>query len=424
MLVHQKMALIDGNPSFPMWRDLDLPIYQKFYFFNVTNPREVENGQKPNLVEVGPFVFRQNLSKSALNWSDDNKKLTFRETKQYYFDRELSIADLNITLTTLHVPLVVAYDTLDFASMNPVVRTLVQILLSKQSFFLDATPDELIFKGKKNPISCLAHIIDPKSNPDCYFAYFRGQNDTNDGLYEINTGIEDIRQVNSINSLNGSSKLDIWETDECNNISGSTNGELFAPLDVVSGENKTLQFFRSDFCRVFNLTRTRSGIPSEVRPSLFVDRFRPEKNVFANETVNPRNSCFTKLLEDISSIIKPTTKSTKISAKQKVVARERPSGIFDMSACQHGVPIFISWPHFLDADPIYLKPFNGLKPNRTRHQTYVDIEPVTGTPVDFIARIQVNVEVNTSQVSRISHNNMKSMIFPNTLARIFHPYHG
>ena len=83
-----------------------------------------------------------------------------------------------------------------------------------------------------------------------------------------------------------------------------------------------------------------------------------------------------------------------------------------MSACQHGVPIFISWPHFLDADPIYLKPFNGLKPNRTRHQTYVDIEPVTGTPVDFIARIQVNVEVNTSQVSRISHNNMKSMIFP------------
>ena len=133
-----------------------------------------------------------------------------------------------------------AYDTLDFASLNPVVRTLVQILLSKQSFFLDATPDELIFKGKKNPISCLAHIIDPKSNPDCYFAYFRGQNDTNDGLYEINTGIEDIRQVNSINSLNGSSKLDIWKTDECNNISGSTNGELFAPLDVVSGENKIL----------------------------------------------------------------------------------------------------------------------------------------------------------------------------------------
>lgn len=101
MLVHQKMALIDGNPSFPIWRDLDLPIYQKFYFFNVTNPREVENGQKPNLVEVGPFVFRQNLSKSALNWSDDNKKLTFRETKQYYFDRELSIADLNITVSIL-----------------------------------------------------------------------------------------------------------------------------------------------------------------------------------------------------------------------------------------------------------------------------------------------------------------------------------
>ena len=100
LLVHEKMALVPSNPSYPLWRDLDLPIYQKFYFYNVTNPREVEQGgAKPILTEVGPFVYRLNLSKSALEYHDNFTKLFFRETKRYYFDRQLSVADLNISVS-------------------------------------------------------------------------------------------------------------------------------------------------------------------------------------------------------------------------------------------------------------------------------------------------------------------------------------
>ena len=47
-------------------------------------------------------------------------------------------------------------------------------------------------------------------------------------------------------------------------------------------------------------------------------------------------------------------------------------------------------------------------PNKSRHETYIDIEPLTGTPVDFIARIQVNVAVDTN----LSSTKMPSMIFP------------
>ena len=100
LLVHQRMALIPSNPSYPLWRDLDLPIYQKFYFFNVTNPREVEvEGATPNLVEVGPFVYRINISKSSLSFRDNQTKLTFRETKRYYFDRNLSVSDLDVQVS-------------------------------------------------------------------------------------------------------------------------------------------------------------------------------------------------------------------------------------------------------------------------------------------------------------------------------------
>lgn len=98
-LVHQKMALLPSNPSYPLWRDLDLPMYQKFYFFNVTNPQQVEKeGAKPILQEVGPFVYRLNITKSLLKFRDNNTKLMFRETKRYFFDRSLSSADLNITV--------------------------------------------------------------------------------------------------------------------------------------------------------------------------------------------------------------------------------------------------------------------------------------------------------------------------------------
>ena len=37
-----------------------VPIYMKFYFFVVANPREVESGmERPRLVEKGPYSYYQ-----------------------------------------------------------------------------------------------------------------------------------------------------------------------------------------------------------------------------------------------------------------------------------------------------------------------------------------------------------------------------
>lgn len=98
-IVAEKMALLPKNPSFPMWRDMEIPIYQKFYLYNVTNPKEVEqHNAKPHLQEVGPFVYRLNISKSELNFSSDTSELTFFETKQFHFVRGLSPFDLDTSV--------------------------------------------------------------------------------------------------------------------------------------------------------------------------------------------------------------------------------------------------------------------------------------------------------------------------------------
>ena len=40
------------------------------------------------------------------------------------------------------------------------------------------------------------------------------------------------------------------------------------------------------------------------------------------------------------------------------------------------LPLFASKPHFLDGDPFYLRDVEGLHPNRSRHDSYIDVEPV------------------------------------------------
>ena len=104
LLVNEKMALIPSNPSFPLWRDLDLPIYQSFYFYNVTNADEVEkSGERANLEEIGPFVFRLNMSKSSLYFHDNQTKISFKEKRTYFFDRNLSAFDLNVSVSVYQV---------------------------------------------------------------------------------------------------------------------------------------------------------------------------------------------------------------------------------------------------------------------------------------------------------------------------------
>lgn len=41
-----------------------------------------------------------------------------------------------------------------------------------------------------------------------------------------------------------------------------------------------------------------------------------------------------------------------------------------------GAPVYLSNPHFFQADPSLLADVEGLKPNRSLHQTFFKIQPV------------------------------------------------
>lgn len=95
-----------------------------------------------------------------------------------------------------------------------------------------------------------------------------------------------------------------------------------------------------------------------------------------------------------------------------------------------GAPVYLSNPHFFQADPSLIAEVEGLKPNRTLHQTYFKIQPVPlsscvlnnffayrninqsiGVPVEGKVRIQLNLKVEQAKHIN-SVKNFRDIIFP------------
>jgi len=68
------------------------------------------------------------------------------------------------------------------------------------------------------------------------------------------------------------------------------------------------------------------------------------------------------------------------------------SGMLNLSKCSEGAPVYISKPHFLDvysATNTTTK-VSGLSPDRNAHDTFVDVEPITGITMHAAKRLQIN----------------------------------
>lgn len=63
----------------------------------------------------------------------------------------------------------------------------------------------------------------------------------------------------------------------------------------------------------------------------------------------------------------------------------------NITACRFGAPVFMSYPHFYQADPFYLNQVEGLKPSKDKHEFYMIFEPTTGVTLEVSARMQINL---------------------------------
>ena len=162
------------------------------------------------------------------------------------------------------------------------------------------------------------------------------------GDFNANTGVGDNSKVGQMRKWNHQANTNFFEG-QCNALSGSA-GEFFPPGIT---KNQTLELFSPEMCRSvlldFEEERDIYGVKTL--------KFSGGDRTVDNGTLYPENECY---------------------CGGECV----PSGLFNVSSCRFGTPVFMSFPHFYNADPFYHEQVDGMKPNKDKHQFSISFEPV------------------------------------------------
>uniref|UniRef100_A0A8B9FZ51 Scavenger receptor class B member 1 n=1 Tax=Amazona collaria TaxID=241587 RepID=A0A8B9FZ51_9PSIT len=325
-----------------MWKDIPVPFYMSVYFFEVLNPNQVLQGEKPVLYQRGPYVYREFRYKTNITFHD-NDTVSFLEYRTLFFQPELSNGREDDYIVVPNILMMGA------AVMMENLPTFVKILLSgalaglKQEAFINRTVGEIMW-GYEDPLIDAINAIVPGMIP------FKGKF----GLFvEVN----------------------YWRSHGCNMING-TAGEMWPPFMSPT----SLDFYSPDACRSMRLVYEQSGKFQGV-PTY---RFVAPKTLFANGTDYPPNEGFCPCMQ---------------------------SGIQNVSSCRLNAPMFISHPHFYNADPALLDAVEGLHPNKDQHALFLDVHPLTGIPMNCSIKLQLNLYIK--QVSGIIQTGrIKPVVLP------------
>jgi len=206
----------------------------------------------------------------------------------------------------------------------------------------------------------------------CNWGLFRDRNVTLRKSKKIHHGMDDLAKKGWIEEFDGKKTLDWWVPgSKCDEVGGQDASTL-PPLWT---RDMTYDFYTPLMCRRIKLFYEKDT----EHAGLQTYRFIPDIKQLASHTDpdpavrNPENACYCK---DGFRCLR--------------------SGAFNMAPCKvkpdlaTGAPLALSYPHFYMADPWYLNSVEGLKPEKEKHEFYVDIAPKFGFPLAIRPKFQLN----------------------------------
>ncbi|KAG7223936.1 hypothetical protein INR49_015192 [Caranx melampygus] len=256
-LVKKEVVLKNGTDSFEAWENPPAPIYMQFYFFNLTNPEEVLEGERPAVVEIGPYTYREYRPMEQVEFQGNGTKVASVNTKTYIFQRNMSRGPESDLIRTVNIPAVTVMER--FTGV-PFVANLISSYMkgTDESLFVTRTVGELLWGYE---VGLLKFLRSVQPDLDVMFGLFYKSNASNDGEYVFYTGQQNYKDFARVDTWNGESTLNWWTSDECNMING-TNGASFHPIIT---KTEKLYMFSSDLCRslyaLYEEDVTVKGIP-------------------------------------------------------------------------------------------------------------------------------------------------------------------
>ncbi|XP_033123662.1 scavenger receptor class B member 1-like [Anneissia japonica] len=356
-IVNKMMVISPSSPIYTAWKNADIPIFENFYFFEVLNPEEALNGEKPQLKERGPYVYSIKMPKENVSFHD-NETVSFEQRFTYIFEEHLSAGPENETFMMINLPLSTIVSM--FEDFPEFLKTGMSATLRGlgEEMFLPMSPKKLLW-GYEEPFFKFVKSFTGNLFFDSdIFGLFLGRNNTGLGVFNVQTGETNRTELNNINTWKYMKELPWWSG--YGNMINGTDGFMYHPF---ISKDERLYLFNPDLCRsvsyVYNHDTSYRGVPLWL---FSLDHF-----TYANSSVYPPNA-------DFCSENCP------------------PSGTFPVSKCRQNSPISLSNPHFLDTDKELQDSVGGLTPNEKLHLHYMSLERIMGMPFDLAIRIQLNIQ--------------------------------
>ncbi|XP_073532250.1 scavenger receptor class B member 1 isoform X1 [Phyllobates terribilis] len=373
----EKNVRIDPSSGFAyeMWRDLPVPFFMSIYVFEVMNPKEILLGEKPRVEERGPYVYSERKQKTNITFNE-NGTVSFVEQRTFHFNPEKSVGSEDEYVVVPNILVMVS--SLMTRDMSFAIKFMLNtaFVVYSQEPFMNRTVKEILW-GYSDPFLDFINTIMPNALPfKGKFGLFADFNNSNTGVFTVHTGEQDISKVQMVDTWNGLKEVAYWHSDQANMING-TAGQMWPPFRTPS---QPLEFYSPDACRSMTLVYEKEesfrGIPTY--------RYTAPDYLFANGTDYPPNEGFCPCLA---------------------------SGVMNVSSCRFNAPLFMSFPHFYNADPGFADAVSGLHPSEKLHSLFLDLHPLTGIPMNCSIKMQISLL--TMGVSGISiTGKIKPVIFP------------
>jgi len=385
-IMQTQVTLGPHSKSEAFWADIPAPLLTKVYLFNVSNTDDIsKKGAKPILNQVGPYVFDEYHKKVKVAWNENNDTVSYQQIRTYFLDKAQSKHEMESPVTIINAPAAVLGAMVK--PMSSFMRGMVQagIGMLHERLFVTETPQNIVFDGYTDPILDAAKMLAelgvkiPGQMDKFGIFYNRNGSDMFDGVWNIHTGHDDLAKANKMAWWNFTDNTPYFPGN-CSKVEG--NAELFTPLE---GPTDYVELYSNDLCRPMKLRNRGDQIVKGVKGV----RYEMMPDFFANRTVNPSNWCFDG-------------------------GREWPSGVFNVSACRFKAPVFLSQPHFYQADPWYLDQLSegSLSPDAEKHSSYFIIDPTSGIPLTVVARFQVNIFIEPIKELNMFKNLKHELFFP------------
>jgi len=403
-IVDSTLKLSDGSSTYSAWVQAPIPVYLKFYIFHVTNPEDVTlYGAKPILEEKGPYVYSENKFKMNISFDDTGDTAQYANWASYDFEAEMShpLTDQD-NITTINLLMVVAAAT---SHAMPTVNMQWGLLEKYFNLYETHTVADWLFTGVELPhiyynfsdcgipafenqqfngsftdlMKSQGQNVDQIKNNR--IGYYQMYNGSSDGTYRVDTGNAGMDNYLHIEQFNHASQLSYWNNTYCDMING-TDGTQFPPRFV--SKDATVRMFVPQMCRSLYLQyeKTIDGLPFEVL------RFAAPAKMLQGGDDNPDNKCY--------------------CAKTGCLG----DSMLDVTNCMQGMPIIMSTPHFYQGDGKNILNFEGLHPNKEKHQTFLDLQPAVGVPYEAHKRIQLNFPLGPFKEGLLSFQNLRDMVHP------------